>query len=80
VAVNANTSYLFAITQGAEGLPWLVIQPSNLDNFVTVQGPVNFANQGVEGSTSTNSNQAGTDTSGNPGTQGSSGQSAPTYP
>jgi hypothetical protein len=40
VALSANTSYLFAVTDTPEG-PWLVIQPSGLSESLTTQDPMN---------------------------------------
>jgi len=39
VALNANTSYLFAVTDTVDG-PWLVIQPSGLSQSLTTQSNV----------------------------------------
>jgi hypothetical protein len=48
VALNANTSYLFAVTDTMDG-PWLVIQPSGLSRAMqsSVSGQANSGSQGT---------------------------------
>jgi hypothetical protein len=80
VALNANSSYLFAVTQNNDGLPWLVIQSSNVTGPVNAQGQVSFANQANQASTTTTNSPSDAGTTGTQGTQDSSGQTGTTYP
>jgi hypothetical protein len=87
VALNANSDYLFAITQTPDGLPWLIIQPGDPSNMVIAQPQAGFTNQiGLDNTndnlsiTGANDTQTNVGTNDNQSTGGSSDQTGPTYP